>query len=383
MVTETWPPEINGVANTINRLVCGLCDTGNFRILLVRPRQNSKEVPVHTHTLQEHLLRGASLPFYSQVRFGFPAYFTLKQLWTEQPVDIVQVVTEGPLCYTAIMAAKKLKIPVFSDFHTNFDQYVRYYRLGFFFTLANRYLRHFHNQTRVTLVPTRELQKNLGYNGYQQTGLLRRGIDTHQFNPQRRSQTLRAKLGIKSGQLLVLLVSRLAQEKNLDLAFETFREIQHYVPDAKFVIVGDGPERNRLQTMHPDCLFQGMRTGVELAKFYASGDLFLYSSKSETFGNVILEAMASGLPVLTFNYAAAKTHIQNGKNGVVVDLSNDTAFKQAGVRLANAPAERLEISSAASNTTSQLGWDSVVISLQQTILKILSEVHDETTSPAQ
>jgi glycosyltransferase involved in cell wall biosynthesis len=380
VVTETWPPEINGVAHTASRFVDGLRSRGGYHIQLVRPRQQAREKACREDGFQEYLVNGLTLPFYKEVRLGFPQYHALKRLWQKQRPDIVQIVTEGPLGYSAMKAAKKLGIPVISDFHTNFDQYSRYYRLSGFFNLAKRYLRHVHNQTLVTLVPTRELQQQLSDKGYTRIDILDRGIDTAQFNPQRRSHALRAQLGIRPEQLLVTLVSRMAQEKNLDLAFEAFRAIQQHVPDARFLLVGDGPERKRLQETHPDCLFVGMQTGTALAEHYASGDLFLYPSTSETFGNVILEAMASGLPVVTFDYAAAREYIRWEENGMAVPLDDNPAFIQASISLASNPALRQRTGLAAHQTAQGLGWDKVVERLHQTLQTVLREVRHETAA---
>ena len=376
VVTETWPPEINGVANTISRLVDGLHQGGRYQIQLIRPRQHEKESLHERQGLQEHLVNGLSLPFYKEVRLGFPQYNLLKRLWKKQRPDIVQIVTEGPLGYSAMKAARKLNIPTISDFHTNFDQYSRYYRLSGFFNLAKRYLRHVHNQTLVTLVPTRELQQQLTASGYSKLGLLERGIDTKLFNPQQRNETLRKQLGIAPSQLLVGLVTRMAQEKNLDLAFQAFRAIQKVTPDAKFLLVGDGPERKRLQAQYPDCLFVGMQTGTVLAEHYASCDLFLYPSMSETFGNVVVEAMASGLPVVTFDYAAAREYIQTDKNGCKVPFNNSDAFIQAAVQLAQQVELRQHLGINAAQTASQLSWDNVVEHLHQTIQTVLRDHHD-------
>jgi len=377
VVTETWPPEINGVAHSISRMVAGLRTRGGYHIQLVRPRQTAHEKPQREALFQEHLVNGLTLPFYKEVRLGFPQYNALKRLWKKQRPDIVQIVTEGPLGYSAMKAAKKLGIPVISDFHTNFDQYSRYYRLSGFFNLAKRYLRHVHNQTLVTLVPTRELQQQLSANGYTKLGILDRGIDVERFNPQRRSNTLRTQLGIRPEQLLVTLVSRMSPEKNLDLAFSAFRAIQQHVPDARFLLVGDGPERKRLQDIHPDCLFVGMQTGTALAEHYASGDLFLYPSTSETFGNVVLEAMASGLPVVTFDYAAAHEHLHSGINGMGIPLDDTAAFIEASIALALDPNLRRTQGQAAHQTALGLSWEKVVERLHHTIQTVLREVHHE------
>lgn len=380
VVTETWPPEINGVAHTISQLVKQLEARKDYQISLIRPRQNSAETALHTENFQELLVSGFRLPFYQQVRLGYPHYLGLKRTWQATRPDLVQIVTEGPLGYAALKAALSLDIPVISDFHTHFDQYSHYYRLAKLNSLAERYLRSLHNQTLLTLVPTQELRRQLIAKGYQRLAVVERGIDKTLFNPQRRSNELRANLGISPKQLLVTLVSRLAQEKNLDLAFTAFRAIQSAIPDARFLVVGDGPDRARLQAMHPDCLFVGMQTKEALAAHYASGDLFIYPSTSETFGNVVIEAMASGLPVVAFDYAAAHQHIRHQENGCCVALYDSTAFIQTAVKLALDPALRQHLGQQAHLSTQNLSWQQVANSLHQTIQTLLQELKHETAS---
>lgn len=375
VVTETWPPEINGVAHTCFRLVSGLRQRDDYRIQLVRPRQATDKQAANDGNFEELFVRGLTLPFYREVRFGLPQYFALKQQWRKQRPDMVQIVTEGPLGYAALKAAKALAIPVISDFHTNFDEYSRYYRAGGLFKLAKRYLRYLHNETLVTLVPTKQLQAQLENSGYRRLGILARGIDTRLFNPQRRSDELRTALGIEREQLLVVLVSRLAHEKNLDLAINAFRAIQAEVPDARFMIVGDGPERQRLQSANPDIVFTGMQRGEDLAAHYASGDLFIYPSLSETFGNVITEAMASGLPVVTFNYAAALEHIVSGENGIAVDVTDEAAFIRRSVQLAQDTELRQALGKAAVFTAQTLCWEKVINDLDQVIQSLLTDSH--------
>ena len=377
VITETWPPEINGVANTINHLVKGLRRRGGYRVQLVRPRREPGEKALREADFEEYLVNGLSLPFYNEVRLGFPQYYPLLRLWRGQRPDLVQIVTEGPLGYSAIKAANRLSIPVISDFHTNYDQYSRYY-LSSLFHLAKHYLRHIHNQTRITLVPTRELGRQLAADGYEKLGLMERGIDADLFHPRHRDERLREQLGVAPDQLLVSLVARMAPEKNLHLAFSAFRAIQQTCPGARFLLVGDGPERKRLQRLHPDCLFAGMRSGVNLAQHYASSDLFLFPSTSETFGNVILEAMACGLPVVAFDYAAAREYIRSGENGIAVTLDDNEAFIAAGVKLAGDAGLRRRMGVEANRTAHSLNWEQVVGQLHRTIHKILHEVRHET-----
>ncbi len=372
VVTETWPPDINGVAHTIQQLVKGLRQLPHYQLQLIRLTQPN-ESPSLQQTLNftEVSVSGFSLPFYPAVRVGFPHYWYLLRLWRQQRPSLVQIVTEGLLGWVALKAAQQLNIPVISDFHTHFAQYSQHYRLGFAFKLANAYLRSLHNQTLLTLVPTVELQQQLSQQGYRNLALLSRGIDTELFNPQHRQMPLREQWQIQPQQLLVAVVTRLAVEKNLDLAFQAFRAIQAQVPDAKFLIVGDGPERKRLQTLYPDCIFVGMQRGLALAQHYASADLFLYPSTSETYGNVIVEAMASGLPVVSFDYAAAREHIRSGENGLTVPLATPAAFIQASVELALQPAVYKRMGQQAALSVAPLSWQAVVQQLDQHIQTLL------------
>ena len=378
IVTETWPPEVNGVAHTIKHLVSGLRALDHYTIQLVRPKQKTDLAPAAEDRFQELFTQGATLPFYKEVRIGLPHFFKLRKAWKKNRPDAVQVVTEGPLGYSAMWAAKSLEIPIISDFHTNFDQYSQYYNLRFAFKIAGIYLRHLHNATHKTLVPTVELAEQLQKTGYKNLFILERGIEADLFHPAKRSETLREKLGIKPDQLLVTLVTRLAQEKNIDLAFKAFREIQKEKPDAHFMLVGDGPERERLEAANPDCSFVGMQRGEDLAAHYASGDLFLYPSTSETFGNVIIEAMASGLPVITYDYAAAHKYIQTPLNGLTVPLHDEAAFISMARSAACEINLRNTMGKEARATAQTLSWHSVVDRLDTIIKQLISEVRNET-----
>ncbi|RVU85714.1 glycosyltransferase family 1 protein [Leucothrix sargassi] len=383
IVTETWPPEVNGVAHTIKHLVNGLRQRDHYKIQLIRPKQKTDTTPACEANFQELFTQGVTLPFYREVRIGLPHFFKLRRAWKANRPDVVQVVTEGPLGYSAMWAAKSLNIPVISDFHTNFDQYSQYYNLRFAFKLASVYLRHLHNATQKTLVPTTELSQQLEESGYKNLYILERGIEADLFHPNKRSDALRERLGVKSDQLLVTLVTRLAQEKNIDLAFKAFRAIKKEVPDAHFMLVGDGPERARLEAANPDCHFVGMQRGENLAAHYASCDLFLYPSTSETFGNVIIEAMASGLPVVTYDYAAAHKYIQTAENGLTVPLHDEAAFIDLSASAAcDAHVLRETLGKRARLTAQTLSWHNVVDRLDTIIKQLITEVHNETSTSA-
>jgi glycosyltransferase involved in cell wall biosynthesis len=329
LVTETYPPEVNGVSITIGRMVKGLCLRGHH-IHMIRPRQHKLDIAIEEVNYCETLVAGIPIPGYSGLKSGLPANSVLLRLWQDSPPDIVHIATEGPLGWSALSVARKLKIPVSTDFHTNFHSYTRHYGVGLFKWPIETYLRYFHNKAECTQVPTVELQLQLEQEGYKNVFVVSRGVDTELFNPARRSNALRAHWGADDTSPVVMLVSRMAAEKNLDVAILAFKQMHSINPSAKMVMVGDGPARALLQKQHPEVIFAGMQTGIALAEHYASGDIFVYPSMTETYGNVTIEAMASGLAIIAYDYAAARQHITHDSNGLLAPFSDTGAFIQHG-----------------------------------------------------
>ena len=371
LVTETYLPEINGVAMTLGRIVDGLRQR-RHPVQLIRPRQHAQELPTRDNTLHEVLVKGFPIPRYPDLRCGLPAPNTLARLWSAMPPDIVHIATQGPLGWSAIAAARKLKLPVSSSFHTNFDAYSQHYGLGLLTPAISGYLRHFHNRTDATLVPTQGLARMLAGAGYRNVGIVSRGVDTKLFNPSRRSPELRAQWGVASGALLVSYVGRLAAEKNLDLVFTTFDEIKRVRPDARLLLVGDGPQRTSRAARHPEHIFAGMRRGEDLAAHYASADLFLFPSLTETFGNVTAEALASGLGVVSYDYAAAAELIENGHNGLLAPPGDSDAFIQSALNVATNPSllSRFRLRAAAS--VARLDWQQVHDGFADTLANLVA-----------
>ncbi len=328
IVTETWPPEVNGVALTVQSLALGLVGLGH-EVEVVRPRQPGETD--RADGLEHVFVRGAGMPRYPGLRFGLPAGHRLRQRWGRRAPQAVYIATEGPLGATALSAARALGIPASTGFHTRFDDFARHYGLGFVASPVLAYLRRFHNAASATLVPTRELADFLHARGFTRTRVLRRAVDTALFHPERRDEGLRASWNVASDAPAVICVGRIAAEKNLDLAVRAFRALQVGQPGARFIVVGDGPARAGLAERNPDFVFTGTRRGDDLARHYASADLFVFPSRSETFGNVTLEALASGVPVVAFDYAAAHEHIAHPDAGARIALDDDEGFVAAAV----------------------------------------------------
>ncbi len=358
IVTETWPPEINGVAMTLGRMVQGLLARGH-RVSLTRPRQHAQDVPSSSPLHSTTLVRGLPIPGYAGLRFGLPAPRLFRRQWRADRPDVVQVVTEGPLGASAVAVARELGIPVVSEFHTNFHAYSRHYGLAWLEGLVAAHLRRLHNRCRMTLVPSRELGTQLLRRGYHGIRVVARGVDTQLFNPARRSAALRAAWKVGTGDLVVAHVGRLAPEKNLPLLLTTFAAIRKYAPGARLLLVGDGPSRKRLEQEHRGHLFAGMRHGEDLAAHYASADLFLLPSLTETYGNVTLEALASGLPVVAYRMAAAAELIRHGDNGMLADSGASDQFVRAALDLVSRPHVRRHAAAAAPQSVAALDWEHI------------------------
>ncbi len=379
VVTETYPPEINGVAVTISRMVEGLRQ--RHVVELIRPRQNRQDIAKDGLTLQEVLVRGFPIPRYPGLQLGLPAKQRLIKLWSQQRPDVVHLVTEGPLGSSALAAARKLGIPVSSDFHTNFHSYSQHYGFGWLQKTVAAYLRKLHNRTDATLVPTQELRDTLAKEGYQNLQVVARGVDTTLFHPSKRSEKLRLQWGVVGDDdLAVIYVGRISAEKNLPLVLRAFNAMQAFNPNLKLILVGDGPVRAELQRQHPGIIFAGMRTGEDLAAHYASGDIFLFPSMTETYGNVTVEAMASGLAVVAYRYAAAAEHIAHGENGLLAGFGDDKEFMQLANGLAIDGALVGKLRRQAHQTMLKLDWQNIVGEFEQALaqLTVKPEVHHVT-----
>jgi glycosyltransferase involved in cell wall biosynthesis len=274
--------------------------------------------------------------------------------------DVVYIATEGPLGWSAKRAAQRLNIPVFSGFHTNFHSYSKHYHAGWLGFLILAYLRQFHNRMAGTIVANSELRDQLRAMGLTNVSVLGRGVDSRLFTPERRSSALRRMWRAAPDDLVAIYVGRIAAEKNLGLAIDAYRAMQRVNGAVRFVIVGDGPLRSALQKKHPDLIFCGVHTGEDLAKHYASADIFLFPSETETFGNVTLEAMASGLAVIAYDYAAAHLHIAHGETGVLVPYGQSRAFVESAAQLASQPQNLVEIRQQARRHATSLDWQRVV-----------------------
>jgi glycosyltransferase involved in cell wall biosynthesis len=284
---------------------------------------------------------------------------------------VVHIATEGALGWSALQAALHLRLPVCSDFRTNFHAYSSHYGLGWLRKPIKAYLRKFHNLCASTMVPTEALRRELQAEGFRNLMVVTRGVDTQLFHPRRRSATLRESWGVAPDTLVAAYVGRLAQEKNLGVLMAAFEALQQDRPGARLLVVGDGPQRAELQARCPGALFAGQRHGEDLAAHYASADMFLFPSLTETFGNVTTEAMASGLPVVAFDHAAAAQLIRSGHNGMLASVEDATSFVAAARAMASNTGARQRMGRAALTTAEALDWDSVIARFEGVLTQVI------------
>ncbi len=329
VVTETFSPQVNGVSRTLARLV-DYCSGCGDRIQLLMPRYE-QEPKLHC-SVESVTWKSVSLPFYREVVLPLVTAGTVTSSLARFRPDLVHIATEGTLGRAALQACRRLGLPVVSSYHTNFAHYLNMYRASLLEPVCWRYLRWFHNATRMTFCPTPSTRRVLLAKGFRNVEVWSRGVDAYRFSPAKRDNSLRESFGVRTDETLMLYVGRLAAEKNLEMLLAAWRQLPNR-EDCRLLLVGDGPLRKKLETEADDrTIFVGYRYGEELARMFASADLFVFPSLTETFGNVVLEAMASGLPAIGFDVQGPGDIIDDGSTGRLarqIDASELTAAMYA------------------------------------------------------
>lgn len=378
VVTETFPPEVNGVAHTVSMLVNGLRKV-KHHVCVIRPKQASDHANAFNAAEEnDFLVKSFPIPFYRELRGGLPCKQKLINRWKIKRPDVVHIATEGPLGWSAVRAAHELGIPTSSDFRTNFHAYSAMYKIGFIEPLIIAYLRWIHNATNKTMVPTAKLKQELQTMGLLNLEVMPRGVDTSHFSSCLRSESLRASWGAHGSDVVLLSVGRLAVEKNLDLLLRSYEAAQAIAPTVKLVIVGDGPLRATLEKQCPHAIFVGMKRGTDLAQHYASADIFVFPSLTETFGNVTIEAMASSLAVVAYRHAAAGDLIDTGVNGITVEPGDEQAFIEAVVETTLNQPLLNGLGHAAAETARLHSWEAIILKTEKIFRELIHSQKNNT-----
>jgi phosphatidylinositol alpha 1,6-mannosyltransferase len=353
--TESLFPHVDGVSRTLARLFRTLEERGaDFRVY--SPFVPGPEVPWRGHVRPVPYLPVVFNPGY---RVSLPLGHGIARELDADPPDLLHLVSPTPMGRWAIRWAEKRGIPVVSSFHTHFASYLRYYGVSALERPVWWMLRRFYAHCERVYAPSRSIIRELEAHGIGRLELWSRGIDLHRFGPRFRDPALRRAVGAGEGTPIVLMVSRLVKEKDLADLVEMHRVLQARGAEYRLALVGDGPMREELEEALPDAHFAGHQHGEALARWYASADLFVFPSTTETFGNVVLEALASGLPAVVVDRGGPPDQIEPGVNGFIA-RPNDPADLAGHVqRLLRDPELRRRMGEAAAGEARDRDWGAI------------------------
>ena len=343
LVTDTYTPQVNGVTTVVVRIAHVLREFGH-KVVVVAPRYPGHSPPESG----ELRIASASFPPYPAIRLSLPQFGAVARFLDPFEPDVVHVATEGPLGLTGRRYAVRRGTPLITSYHTNFPQYARHYGAAIVEPLVWKWLRWFHRPAVLTQTPGEAVASELERRGIGRPIVWGRGVDTTHFYPERRSAGWRRWLAGGDDTAVVLHVGRLAPEKNIDVLAEAWIAAHERVGQrATFVLAGEGPETRRLLTHLPWVRQLGFLDRAKLADVYASADICVLPSRTETCGLVALEAMASGLAVVAADAGGFRESITHGKSGVLVAPEDATGFAAEILSLVIAPQRRAEIAKAA------------------------------------
>jgi glycosyltransferase involved in cell wall biosynthesis len=349
--TGSMKPGQDGVTHVLYRMIDALNKQGieNVFYSTVIP-------PLAERPTQMVLIPSLSLPMYKEYRFAFPGrkYFAA-HLSAFKP-DLIHINSPCTLGYAAVQFGLEYDIPVVATYHTHFPAYAGYYKIQAMKNFGWSYLRNLYNNCRRTYVPSLPVLNELREHGINNLKFLPHGVDVQAFHPRFRSNEWKSKLGIE-GKFALLYVGRLVWEKDLHVLTEAYRILHGCRSDIAFVLVGDGPIRAELQHMMPQAIFMGYQSGINLSKAYASSDLFIFPSTTETFGIVILEAMASGLVPVCARRGGARGIIQSGFNGILTHPQDAQHLAGMIEHLLKQPELRMRMAQRSRAYAQQQSWD--------------------------
>jgi phosphatidylinositol alpha 1,6-mannosyltransferase len=352
--TDTYPPQINGVAPTLARLVRAVeARGGAVQVVTVSDPEATSDSQVE---------RWPSIPFwaYPQLQMAAPQRDKALDLIEKWKPNLIHSTTEFGVGLGGLLGAREKRVPFVSSYHTHFTAYLKHYNLSVLDAIGWPYLRWFHNAGRMTWAPSEIVRSELEHNGFTNTRVWSRGVDQNQFHPKFRSNELRAKLGVPENGLLAIYVGRLAPEKGIHVALEGMRHVmERNGANVRFALAGHGPDEERCRaTAPPGTVFMGRLTGRALSEFYASGDIFIFPSITETFGNVVLEAMSSRLALVAPDIGAT-TELATTETSLQFRAQDAASLAATVETLVNDPALRKRISDAAFAVAATRTWDAV------------------------
>lgn len=351
---------MDGPVRALNTLVAYLERQGH-EVLVFAP---TNDTPAFQHS--GTLISIPSIPLpgkRSEYRLGLGLHGRAKRALDSFRPDIVHIAAPDYTGFGALNYARKFGVPAVASFHTRFDTYPRYYNMRWLEKYLTQYMRYFYSRCEHVYAPSHSMADELKRDGIgEDIRLWTRGVDGDLFNPSRRDLAWREANGFHTDDVVAAFVGRLVLEKGIDIFVDAFAQAKAANPHLKALIVGDGPERENFERLLPDGVFAGYLQGEDLARAYASADIFFNPSITETFGNVTLEAMASGLPSIGATAAGSRSLIENGVTGYVAE-PNAAGFAEKLALLAADGALRQRFGRAAREKSLRFGWEAVLAEL--------------------
>lgn len=361
LVTSSYNYIKDGIALTLNRLVGYLEDQG----VDVRVFAPVAPVPALKHQGRLTPVPSMALPMRPEYRLAFGLPQNLQNEIEAFNPDIIHVAVPDLLGYGALKLGRRLNVPVVASYHTRYDLYMAYYlQLKLLQKPVDAYLRYFYRACREVYVPSESMRDVLSAQGVaDNVALWPRGVDVARFHPGKRSPDWRKRYGIGEQECTIVFVGRLVREKNLAMLADVFADLRARNIAYRGVIVGDGPERSSLESRIPDAVFTGFLHDEDLAQAYASSDVFFFPSETETFGNVTLEAMASGLPAVGANATGSRSLILPGRTGFIAETNRVEEFSAHLSRLVADASLRQDMGQAARQRSLEFSWDAAMASM--------------------
>lgn len=351
---ESFVPAVNGVTNSVLRVADHLARHGHD-VRVIAPGPGPSELELESGaTVRIERVRGFRLPRYRSLSFGLPASRRIRAVMDDFQPDIVHLAAPVILGRSIGTTASKLGLRTVALFQTDLSGFITNYGLSVAAGPVWDWLRRIHNKADLTLAPTPTIAADLRKRHFQRVEVWGRGVDHLQFSPDRRSEEFRTACGLEPGQVLVGYVGRLAAEKRVD----RLRALTAN-PGIKLVVVGEGPERQRLEALLPGAHFTGFRSGDELGEAMASLDLFVHTGEHETFGQTIQEAMSCGVPVIAPSAGGPLDLVQHGVNGLLYPPDSAATLARHVQRLALNEAARTRFGEAARSTVADRSWEMV------------------------
>jgi glycosyltransferase involved in cell wall biosynthesis len=348
--------DVNGVATTIRKMTAsGVAAGCDLTVMTCRSEVSDHGIPLKNFPPVGEF----ELPEYELQRLSFPPVLHILEHLIRENYSEIIISTPGPIGLTALYAAKTLGLRAVGIYHTDFPQYVRILTDDSFMeTLTWDFMHWFYSQLDIVYVNSEDYRKCWIERGIpaEKLKILPRGLDTKLFNPTRRNPEFWKSRGLREGEIGMLFVGRISKEKNLDTLVSATRRLAEWQTPVRPLFIGEGPYLPEMKRLLPDAIFTGYLTGDELADAYASADLFVFPSTTDTFGNVVIEAQACGLPVIVSDVGGPRDLVHHGKDGFVTKALDVGELAEAVRRLALDPAMRERMGSAARGRVETRDW---------------------------